>query len=440
MQEVAPCSSWALPKQKTYVFKNASIVNPKNGSIRRATVCTHEGKIHSILDNPDLVFTDDAQHTTIDLSGKYLCPGLIDCHVHISSVPGEPNLSKSFTQMSHPISLLRQPTMCREILARGFTTVRDCGGATLALKEALAAGAFPGPRLFFAGHALSQSGGHADMRSSHDTTSCCGGTVTGPGRLCDGVPECLRATREELRQGADFIKIMAGGGVASPTDKLESLQFTPEEIRAITTVAANSGTYVTAHAYTPFAVRTAVENGVRGIEHGSLIDEETARFMAERGVWLTPTLVTYTEMLEKGFLPPELRGKNDAVIRAAIQSLTIAQKAGVKMCYGTDLLGPLTTAQTREFSIRGAVLGSLETLQSATVNAAEMLREETRLGRIEEGFVADMIILKNNPLKNVEILNDPENQLLAVIKEGRVMVSRWSKLDVDCFLPPEKIE
>jgi imidazolonepropionase-like amidohydrolase len=181
-------------------------------------------------------------------------------------------------------SLIRQPWLARQILRRGFTTIRDCGGAGLALKEALNGDLYPGPRLFISGHGISQTGGHGDLRGSKDAEfACCGGNIKGLGRIADGVDQCLHAAREELREGADFIKIMVSGGVVSPTDKLVSLQYTPEEIRAFTKVASDSGTYVTAHAYTPAAIQNAVSNGVIGIEHGNLIDEPTAKLMAEKG-------------------------------------------------------------------------------------------------------------------------------------------------------------
>ena len=225
---------------------------------------------------------------------------------------------------------------------------------------------------------------------------------------------------------------MVSGGVVSPTDRLTSLQYTPEEIRAFTKVASDSGTYVTAHAYTPAAIQNAVSNGVMGIEHGNLIDEPTAKLMAEKGVFLTPTLITYQAMASKEFgefLPPSIATKNLQVLDAGFKSLQIADAAGVTMCYGTDLLGPLQVKQTGEFTLRkNAGLSALKILQSATVNAARMLRQEDKLGRLKEGFSADLIILNANPLDDIEVLDRPEQHLLAVVKEGRVMESKWSKM------------
>lgn len=306
----------------------------------------------------------------------------------------------------------------------------------MALKEALNGDLYPGPRLFISGHGISQTGGHGDLRGSKDAEfACCGGNIKGLGRIADGVDQCLHAAREELREGADFIKIMVSGGVVSPTDKLTSLQYTPEEIRAFTKVASDSATYVTAHAYTPAAIQNAVSNGVMGIEHGNLIDEPTAKLMAEKGAYLTPTLITYQTMASKefgNFLPPSIASKNLQVLEAGLKSIQIADAAGVTMCYGTDLLGPLQVKQTGEFTLRKkAGLSALKILQAATVNAARMLRQEETLGRLKEGFSADLIVLNANPLEDIEVLDRPERHLLAVVKEGRVLESRWSKMPSD---------
>jgi imidazolonepropionase-like amidohydrolase len=416
-----------LPQQK-YVFHNASLIDPVTGTISSKTVTLAGGVVASIDDPFDEALEDSVDTIDVDAKGKYLCPGLIDCHVHICAVPGEKDLGKIWSIVDSDISKYRHAWVLKAALERGFTTLRDTGGANLALKEAVAEGVFPGPRIFFAGKALSQSGGHGDLRSAHAHSECCPG---GLAQICDGVPQCLKAAREQLRQGADFIKIMTGGGVASPTDKLEHLQFSAEEIKAITTVASNAGTYVTAHAYTPQSIRLAVENGVKGIEHGNLMDKETAEFMAKNSVWLTPTLVTYSQMAQSdGFLPPESKVKNDEVLRAGLTSLRIASDAGVTMCYGTDLLGPLTAAETQEFKLRSEVLKPLPILQSATVNPARMLGQEEKLGQIQQGFFADLLVLNANPLEDITVLDKPDKHLLATVKDGRVVASRWSKLDV----------
>lgn len=448
---------WKPPPRKTYLFKRANLVDTAQGAIiSNVNVKIADGVI-KLVEKNDPRIAGLAHHlrgeddlgpvTEVDLDGKFLCPGLIDCHVHVSAVPGELSLSSAAAISDPAISLLRQPFVCSQMLSRGFTTVRDTGGATLALKEALDDGVFPGPRLFICNRALSQTGGHGDLRGAHDHGSqgggCCGGSAGQLAVVCDGVPECIRAAREQLRTGADFIKIMVGGGVASPTDRLTNTQFTAAEVRAICDVAESYGTYVTAHAYTPKAIRHAIDNGVKVIEHGNLIDESTARYMAEKGIWLTPTLVTYDAMASDeyaGFLPPENQRKNEEVLRQGLKSLAVAEKAGVNMCYGSDLLGPLTREQSKEFGIRSVILKSKQVLQSATVNAAKMLGQESFLGQLKPGYAADMLILNVNPLNEVAALDEPEKHVLGVIKDGRVYVSRWRKLPVDSTQKEELIE
>lgn len=233
---------------------------------------------------------------------------------------------------------------------------------------------------------------------------------------------------------------MAGGGVASPTDPLGSIQFSPAEMSAITSTASDAGTYATAHAYTPAAIRRAVEAGVRGIEHGNLIDSQTARLLADNGVYLTPTLVTYAAMADPkyaGFLPGANAAKNEEVLERGLESVRLAHEAGVRMCFGTDLLSFLGAEQLGEFGLRARVLDHAEVLRHATVNPARLLGQEGTLGQVAEGFVADLLVLNSNPLEDVTVFERPEKHLLGVIKEGRVYASRWSQLPVD--VEPRKV-
>ncbi|KAM3484168.1 hypothetical protein MY8738_002436 [Beauveria namnaoensis] len=422
---------WTLPPPPRYVLTGANLIDPVQGKVvKNATVHLHNGLVKSVNGDPS-EWESDSSATKIDLGGKFVCPGLIDCHVHLVAVPGKGGL-EAVKDMNMSASLLRQPQVCRSMLEKGFTTVRDCGGALYPLKQAIEEQVHPGPRLFIAGHALSQTGGHGDMRGISDEHECCGGTTQGVGRVIDGVPDCLKYAREEIRQGADFIKIMGGGGVASPTDKIENIQFSDEEIRAIVTVATNAGTYVTTHAYTPTAIQQAISQGVMGVEHGNLIDEKTAKLMAEKGAFLTPTLITYAAMGEyDGFLPPASAKKNKVVLEKGLQAIKIAAEAGVTICFGTDLLGELHFAQPREFGLRSQVQSALQILQSATINAARMLRQDNFLGQVSPDFAADLLILSKNPLQDITILDEPEKHVLATIKAGRVHASRWSKMTTD---------
>lgn len=207
---------WLLPRQSTYHFINANVVDPLNATVFTAgTVTLSDGFIQSISPSQKMDMGDGS--ISIDLKGKFLCPGLIDCHVHLATVPGASNLKDTMV-FSAPVSLIRQTFVANQILNKGFTTVRDCGGAGLALKEAIADGVIAGPRLFISVYGISQTGGHGDKRTPHDEPEslCAGGHSLG--RVVDGVDDCLKAGREVLRTGADFIKIMCSGGVASQTE------------------------------------------------------------------------------------------------------------------------------------------------------------------------------------------------------------------------------
>ncbi|KAJ5620790.1 hypothetical protein N7510_004774 [Penicillium lagena] len=423
---------WMRQPRKTFVFINATIIDPVEGDlITNATVRISDGKITQIVtDNSTTVKENAPEENIIDLSGKYLCPGLIDCHVHVAVVPGEADL-RAYKDMTERISLLRQPHVLKAMLERGFTSIRDCGGASLAVKEAVEDGVIPGPRMFIAGFALSQTGGHGDMRGPHSEELCCGGTISGISRIVDGPAECYKYAREELRQGADFLKIMGGGGVASPTDRIEHVQFSDEEIKAIVTVAKNAGTYVTSHSYTPQAIQQAIHLGVRGIEHGNLIDLETAKQMAEKGTFLTPTLIAHVMSKQMNFLPAESAAKNDEVLEKGLRAMKMAVDVGVTVCFGSDLLGPMHFAQSKEFSVRSKVLTPIQILRSATINAARLVMREDSLGQIKEGYTADMLILNANPLEDITVLDRPEESIIGVIKDGRVMKSRWEKLTAD---------
>ncbi|RDW63046.1 uncharacterized protein DSM5745_10157 [Aspergillus mulundensis] len=422
-----PAKPWLPAPAPTLTFTNATLIDPEAAkTIPNCCIRVENGLIAEITTESPSTQTS----TTINLRGLYVCPGLIDCHVHITATPGGTSLNDMFAASQTSLTL-RSAYVAREMLLRGFTTARDTGGADASLRDAIAEGLIPGPRLFIAGKALSQTGGHGDPRPSYLHASgsdeaggkCCGGHALA--RVCDGVPACLAAVRDELRQGADFIKIMVGGGVASPSDTLAMVQFTPEEIAAITRTAGYSGKYVTAHAYTAAAIRHAVENGVAGIEHGNFIDAETARFCASLGVSVTPTLVTYRGMATapfKRFLDLDGRAKNEAVLEGGIGALRILRDAGVNMCFGSDLLGGLHGLQNGEFGIRAGVLGAEEILRSATVNGARVLGMEGRLGVIKQGAIADLLVLRRNPLEDIGVLDQIEENMVGLLKDGRVVM------------------
>jgi imidazolonepropionase-like amidohydrolase len=367
--------------------------------------------------------------TAIDCGGKTLMPGLIDCHAHIYLV--EVGIGRL---ESMPLTLLtaKASVLLRQMLDRGFTTVRDTGGADWGIKEAVENGTLPGPRLFISAQAIGPTGGHTDSRrrtsfgGQHNGCHCCDALsfITG---IADGVDGVRQAVREQMRQGADQIKIMLSGGVASPWDPLDSLQFSVGEIKAAVEEAHAFGRYVLAHAYSPEAITRGVENGVRTIEHGNLIDEPAAKLMADRKAFMVANLVTYYMMKEQGRslgLSGSQIDKNDLVIEGGLRSLEICKRAGVPVAYGTDLLGQLQVEQSREFIIRSEVQKPIEIIRAATLIGAQIVRQVDKLGCLKPGAFADLLVIDGNPLEDLGVLQEQGKHLAAIMKGGRFYKNR----------------
>ena len=381
-------------------------------------VIVENGVIKEVSDRP-LSFDNGAIIAAPNLT---LIPGLIDLHVHITATQLD-----IFGQVRLPNSLIavRSIAIMRDMLRRGFTTVRDAGGGDIGWRQAIDAGLVSGPRLFLSGHALSQTGGHGDGRALADHVNAFGcACCFRLGQLCrvvDGVDAVRKAVREELLMGADQIKILASGGVASPTDPIGATGYSEEEIRAIVAEAEARDTYVMAHAYTARAIARAVRCGVRTIEHGNLIDAETAVLVRKSNAYVVPTLVTYEALATEGAqlgLPPSSVAKIEQVREAGLHSLQLLQSAGVPMGFGTDLLGPSHRLQSNEFVIRRQVLTAQQVLQSATTTAAEILRMEGRLGRIQSGAFADVLLVEGNPLEDIACLAGNGENIRLVMKAG----------------------
>jgi imidazolonepropionase-like amidohydrolase len=358
--------------------------------------------------------------TVVDGGGRTLMPGLIDCHVHVYL--SEVNI-RNLENIPLTLMTARAAVMMRAMLDRGFTTVRDTGGADWGIKAAVDGGLLPGPRLYISGRAIGPTGGHSDPRRRTDgEPSCrCCNAMAFTLALADGPDEVRRATREQMRQGADQIKIMMSGGVASPYDPLDSLQYSPGEVAAAVEEAEAFGRYVCAHAYTPQAIERAMRGGVRSIEHGNLIDEPAARLMAEKGAFLVANLVTYQVMKERAAqfgMTADMLAKNDVVLEHGYRSLEICKRAGVPVAYGSDLLGQLQDEQSREFVIRGEVMKPLEVIQSATTIAARLLRQDGKLGVIAPGAFADLLLVDGNPLDDLKLFQDQGAHLAAIMKGG----------------------
>lgn len=381
------------------------------------SVLLQDGLISAI--GPDL--TPPPGATVIDARGLTVMPGLIDCHVH--AVAFTLNLAAA-AKMPNVLATLKAKAVLEAMLRRGFTTVRDAGGADAAMAEATATDLILGPRIFPAGRALSQTGGHGDFRQRTDILEpcACSYRVGNLARVVDGVDAVRLAVREEILKGATQIKIMASGGVASPSDPIHYLGYSEDEIRAIVAEADNAGTYVMAHAYTPKAIWRAVDFGVRTIEHGNLVDADTAAFMAERGAFMVPTLVTYEALATEGAqygLPQASVDKIEAVRGAGQQALELLARAGVKMGLGSDLLGESHRFQSDELRIRASVLGNGAVLQQATLVGADILGQAGRLGVLQAGAVADVLLVDGNPLTDIGCMLGQGDQLRAIIKDGK---------------------
>jgi imidazolonepropionase-like amidohydrolase len=400
------------------LFRNFEMLDPERDEGRDGFELLVEGNlIREVSDRP--IRADGAE--VLDCGGRTLMPGLIDCHVHV--VLNEVFLGKLESQ---PITLMTAHAMAslRASLDRGFTSVRDTGGADWGLRQAVEEGLIAGPRLFIAGRAIGPTGGHSDSRRRTDLgvrCPCCDALAFAM-CLADGTAEVRRAVREEMRQGCDHVKIMMSGGVASPFDPLDSLQFSPGEAKAAVEEAHAFGRYVCAHAYSPEAITRAADAGVRTIEHGNLIDEKAARLMASKGMFLVANLVAYYAMRERAHeygMSGEMLEKNDLVIDGGLRSLEICRRAGVPVAYGSDLLGQLQVDQSREFVIRAEVLPPIEILRAATTVAAQVLRHEGRLGCLKPGAFADILLVDGDPLKDLNLLGGQGRQMPVIMKDGR---------------------
>ena len=398
------------------LFVNGRVLDPRHDGPRDGVeVLVADGVIREVSDRP--IRSEGAER--FDLAGRVLMPGLIDAHVHV--IAAFADLAANAVQPSS-LAALRAGQIMTAMLMRGFTTVRDVGGADRGLVEAQASGVVAGPRLVISGKALSQTGGHCDMRIRSDDRAPSEHRVGAMGRLCDGVEAVRLAAREELRAGANFIKVMANGGIASPTDPIHMLQFTRDELRAAVEEAVNYGTYVSAHLYTDVAIRRAIECGVYSLEHCNLIQPETARLAAQAKAFAVPTLITYDRLaIEAASLgmAADSVAKIETVRRAGLESLSILHDAGVRMAYGTDLLGAMHRHQSGEFALRARVLPALEVLRSATTLAADLCGLAGRAGIIEPGADADLLVVDGDPLRDWSLLEGQGSHIPAIMQAGR---------------------
>ncbi len=399
------------------LFKNATILDTRAGTLKEGHVLVLKGKIAEVSETP--IPSARAEHV-IDLGGRILMPGLCDAHVHVIAI------SASFPALirSSPFYVAAKAGgILKDMLMRGFTTVRDGGGADFGIARAVEEDLLVGPRVLFCGHALSQTGGHGDMRAPGERLIDVSYETPSLGYVCDGVAAVRRAAREEIRRGAHHIKIMASGGVSSPTDRIDSDQFSVEEIEAAVEEAAMANLYVMAHAYTARSINRCIEAGVRTIEHCNLMDEESCRLFREHGAYCVPTLATYNALKTEGAaggMAADMLAKLDDVLEAGAFALELAQRSGVTMVYGTDLLGDMHRHQLTEFTLRKDAVPAADLVRAATCNAADAVRRTGEFGEVVAGARADLLVSAGNPLEDIDVLTRPDENLLLIMKGGRV--------------------
>lgn len=402
-----------------FLFRNASVLDVERGElVPDRSVLVREDRIVEV-GGPGLSAGDAI---AIDVRGRTLMPGLIDGHVHVNAVTAD---LAALEHWPSAYVTARAGGVLAAMLHRGFTTVRDAGGADHGLADAIEEGYLPGPRVVFGDKALSQSGGHGDQRKRGQVaTGACGCGTGIISVLCDGVPEVRRAAREQIRRGAHHIKVMLSGGIASPTDRIDSTQFSIDEIRAIVEEAEAANVYVCGHAYTARAVNRGLEAGVRSIEHGNLMDESSVALFKEKEAFYVPTLATYAVLVSEGpenGLPPASVQKASGVLEAGLHALELAHRAGIRIVYGTDLLGGMHQHQLSEFRLRAQVQPPADILRAATTVAARLLRMEGQIGVIAPGAFADLLVVDGNPLDDVALLTDPARNLKVIMARGQLV-------------------
>ena len=402
-----------------------------NGELLDTDSMTIVGQRYVVLDGERIADVAETRPSgpvdyEIDARGGFVLPGFIDAHVHhvITTMDFARLQRLSSVELSLGMAKLAEATV-----RRGFTTVRDTGGDVAGLVRAIASGLCDGPRIVRAGRTISQTGGHGDFEAAREVGDLCACHIHSNtlSHVADGADAVRAAVRTELKAGSDFIKIMSSGGVASPTDPFDAVQYTAEEVKAATTETDHRHTYTTAHAYQPDAISQAIENGVRCIEHGNLIDAPIANRMAALDVAMVPTLVTYKAMSEigaKSGLPQRNLDKNDGVYELGRHSIDVAKAAGVELGFGTDLLGEAQPWQNQEFAIRAELEPAADVLISMYRVNARLCHREGEIGVLAPGASADVVVADVNPLENLPALADPDAAIRAIVAQGRIIADR----------------
>jgi imidazolonepropionase-like amidohydrolase len=419
------------------LFNNVRIFDGKSASLSEPTNVLVRGKLIDRISRAPIAVDRSATTRIVDSGGRTLMPGLIDNHWHATLIrPTPAQLISSDVGFIN----LAAGDEATDTLMRGFTTVRDVGGPAFSLKRAIDEGIVKGPRIYPSGAMITITGGHGDFRQFTDLPRTIGGMLTrmeqiGGSIVADSPDEVRVRAREQLMQGATQVKVTAGGGVSSPHSPIDATTFTEAELRAAVEAAENWGTYVTAHAFTSAAVQRAIAAGVKCIEHGFLMDDATARLVAEKGIWLS--LQPLPEELRQGFPQGSVeRAKADEVWPGIGRTYELAKKYKIKTAWGTDVLFSRALAQRQ-----GAILASLvrwytpaEALAMATGTNAELLALSGKrnpypgkLGVVEEGALADLLLVDGNPLENINLIADPAKNFLIIMKDGAIYKNALAK-------------
>jgi imidazolonepropionase-like amidohydrolase len=402
------------------ILKNANIIDCTGGPPQPNGWVVIEGnRIKEVGKGSKGALPADAQ--IIDCKGQTLLPGLIDGHVHSGSIG--PSIVEQQRKNFTSTLVIKSLGVLKETLDQGFTTVRDCGGVDAGFRQAVAEGLIPGPRLFVSGRILSQTGGHGDWRLPTETYEPFfheAGVASG---IYDGVSAVRKGAREQIRQGVDFVKIMAGGGAASPSDELDTSQYSLEEMQAIVFEAESAGKYVAAHCYSDRGIKLCCKAGIRTIEHGNLLTESSAQAMKETGTYLVPTMATYVMISKMGRelgLPDDMIRKINQALEKAESSLAIALSKGLKIGSGSDLLGPMQVNKGLELALQAKVMGPMGALMAATKTNAEIIKQENNLGTIEPGKLADFILVKGDPLKDMSLFQNYQENIILIMQDGKI--------------------
>jgi len=425
----SPNSGFAQSPEGTVLFQNVRVFDGKSNELSSPTnVLVRGNKIEKIT--AESIPTDRSADTTIvNGDGRILMPGLIDMHWHAMLVRPSP-LELLANDIGY--TTLLAGAEATDTLMRGFTTIRDLGGPSFALKRAIDDGLLPGPRIYPSGAVITVTSGHGDFRPLSDLPRTIGGMLSrmeqlGGSMVADSPDEVRLRVREQLMQGASQIKLTAGGGVASPFSPLDVSTFTEPELKAAVEAAENWGTYVCTHAYTPASIQRSIAAGVKCIEHGHLMDDATARLMAEKGIWLSTQ--PFVDLAPAAGLGPNEQEKMRQVVTGTDMVYALAKKYKIKTAFGTDILfsKALAERQTSMLSDLTRWFTPAEALSMATSTNAELLALSGlrnpypgKLGVVEEGALADLLLVDGDPIANIELIEDPAKNFLVIMKDGKI--------------------